>query len=76
MTARDEIVAFKVGVKLKVDPRLTEEIGEKIDVSSDRGIVTLEGGVPSEDIARTAELVALSVAEVAGVENRLQVQAG
>jgi len=71
MSPQDESVWFKVRIALKVNPE-TESIYKDIKINADRGVVTLEGNVASEEIARSAERAALGVADVINVINNLK----
>ena len=48
----------------------------RINVDSDKGVVTLKGRVDSEDTKRRAEAVAKRVSGVSAVKNELQVKGG
>jgi len=71
MSPQDESVWFKVRIALKVNPE-TESIYKDIKINADRGVVTLEGNVASEEIAHSAERAALGVADVINVINNLK----
>jgi osmotically-inducible protein OsmY len=71
MSPQDESVWFKVRIALKVNPE-TEPIYKEIKINADRGVVTLEGNVASEEVARSAERAALGVQDVINVINNLK----
>ena len=48
----------------------------RINVDSDKGVVTLKGRVDSEDTKKRAEAVAKKVSGVTAVKNDLQVKGG
>jgi hyperosmotically inducible protein len=63
----------------KVHTALANDVGLKtlrINVDSDKGVVTLKGRVDSEDTKRRAEAVAKRVNGVTAVKNQLQVKGG
>ena len=63
----------------KVHTALANDVGLKtlrINVDSDKGVVTLKGRVDSEDTKRRAEAVAKRVNGVTAVKNELQVKGG
>ena len=64
----------------KVHTALANDVGLKtmyrINVDSDKGVVTLKGRVDSEDTKRRAEAVAKRVSGVSAVKNELQVKGG
>ena len=63
----------------KVHTALANDVGLKtlrINVDSDKGVVTLKGRVASEDTKRRAEAVAKRVSGVTAVKNQLQVKGG
>jgi osmotically-inducible protein OsmY len=63
----------------KVHTALANDVGLKtlrINVDSDKGVVTLKGRVDSEDTKRRAEAVAKRVSGVTAVKNELQVKGG
>lgn len=70
MTPQDESLWFKVRVELKINPA-TETFAKGLKLGVKRGVVTLDGTVPSEDDKKAAERVVLSVVGVAGVTNNL-----
>jgi osmotically-inducible protein OsmY len=72
MSPQDESVWFKARVELKINP-LTEAFGKTLKLGVNRGMVTLEGTVPSEADVKAAERVVLTVVGVSGVINKLTV---
>ena len=63
----------------KVHTALANDVGLKtlrINVDSDKGVVTLKGRVDSEDTKKRAEAVAKNVSGVTAVKNELQVKGG
>jgi osmotically-inducible protein OsmY len=63
----------------KVHTALANDVGLKtlrINVDSDKGVVTLKGRVDSEDTKKRAEAVAKKVSGVTAVKNDLQVKGG
>jgi osmotically-inducible protein OsmY len=72
MSPQDESVWFKARVELKINPA-TETFAKGLKLGVDRGIVTLEGTVPSADDVKAAERVVLAVVGVTGVSNKLTV---
>lgn len=72
MSPRDESVWFKVRVEMKINP-LTSEFAKGLTYHVDRGVVTLEGKVPSPEAIEAAERVARGLPDVLGVVNRLTV---
>jgi len=69
----ENIVGFKVRVALKVKPEL-EDVIDRIGIEAVDGFVTLSGMVPSRDAAMAAEQAAVSVADVTGVNNLLEIE--
>ena len=64
----------------KVHTALANDVGlrtmYRINVDSDKGVVTLKGRVDSEDTKKRAEAVAKRVSGVTAVKNELQVKGG
>ena len=60
----------KVKAKLAMDPEVNPFT---IDVDTDQGVVTLSGSVPSRKVKAEAEHLAMSVAGVTRVHNRLKI---
>ena len=64
----------------KVHTALMNNVGlntlRRINVDSDKGVVTLKGRVDSEDTKRRAEEVAKRVSGVSAVKNELRVKGG
>lgn len=71
MSPQDESAWFKVRIALKVNPE-TEPIYKDIKIDANRGVITLEGTVPSQQVAQAAERAALSVQDVINVINNLK----
>jgi len=74
MSPQDEALYFKARVELKINPA-SEAFAKGIKLSVNRGVVTLEGTVPSEADVKAAERVVLMVVGVSGVSNKLTVSA-
>ncbi len=71
MSPQDESLWFKVRIELKITPETSESYKE-FKIGVDRGFVTLEGEVASQDVAKVAERAALRVQGVTGVSNLLK----
>lgn len=70
MSPQDESLWFKVRVALKIDPE-TEAFAKTLLIHVLRGVVTLEGKVPSAAASAAAQRVALAVPDVSRVVNKL-----
>ena len=73
-------LAKDAALTTKVHTALANDVGlrtmYRINVDSDKGVVTLKGRVDSEDTKRRAEAVAKRVGGVNSVKNELQVKGG
>jgi len=77
--AKNTQLAKDAALTSKVHTALANDVGLKtlrINVDSDKGVVTLKGRVDSEDTKRRAEAVAKRVNGVTAVKNELQVKGG
>lgn len=66
-------VSTRVSTRLSEDPR-TAKYSANIEVSADRGMVTLTGSVPSEDVRDAAEEIARDTPGVISVITELKVE--
>lgn len=69
----DSGITAKVNTKLAADDRVK---GSKVDVDTEKGVVTLSGNVDGEEARTAAEEVARSVDGVTNVVNRITVGGG
>ncbi|HEY3075053.1 MAG TPA: BON domain-containing protein [Burkholderiales bacterium] len=72
-------LASDAALTSKVHTALANDVGLKtlrINVDSDKGVVTLKGRVDSEDTKQRAEAVAKRVSGVSAVKNELRVKGG
>lgn len=69
----DSGITAKVNTKLAADDRVK---GSKVDVDTQKGVVTLTGNVDGEEAKAAAEEVARSVDGVTNVVNRITVGGG
>lgn len=67
----DDEVSDAVRLALEMDPLLVH--ADQINLSTDHGVVTLQGAIPSEEERQMAEFDAWCVQGVSGVQNRLEV---
>ena len=77
--AKNTQLAKDAALTSKVHTALANDVGLKtlrINVDSDKGVVTLKGRVDSEDTKQRAEVVAKKVSGVTAVKNELQVKGG
>ncbi|HKU45898.1 MAG TPA: BON domain-containing protein [Burkholderiales bacterium] len=72
--AKDSALTSKVHTALANDVGLNTLT--RINVDSDKGVVTLKGMVDSEDVKKRAESVAKKVGGVTSVKNELRVKGG
>jgi len=72
MSPQDESTYYKVKVELKINPK-TSAFAKDLKLQVNRGVVTLEGQVPTEADAKAAERVVYGVVDVSGVVNKLKV---
>jgi len=72
MSPQDESTYFKAKVQLKVNPQ-TSEFAKDLKLSVYRGVITVEGKVPTEDDGKKVEHVLYGVMDVAGVVNKLTI---
>ena len=73
-------LAQDAALTTKVHTALANDVGlrtmYRINVDSDKGVVTLKGRVDSEDTKKRAEAVAKKVSGVSAVKNELRVKGG
>lgn len=69
----DSGITAKVNTKLAADDRVK---GSKVDVDTEKGVVTLEGNVDGEEAKAAAEEIARSIDGVTNVVNRITVGGG
>ena len=72
MSPQDESTYYKVKVELKINPK-TSEFAKELKLQVRRGIVTVEGKVPTEADSKAVERIVLGVVDVSGVVNNLSV---
>ena len=72
MSPQDESTWFKVRVEMKINA-MTSDFAKEITYHVHRGVVTLQGKVPSPEAVKAAERVANSLPDVLGVVNNLTV---
>lgn len=77
---KNTALAEDAALTTKVHTALANDVGlrtmYKINVDSDKGVVTLKGLVDSQDTKRRAEAVAKRVSGVTAVKNELRVKGG
>ena len=66
----DDDIADVLRLVLEADPQVN---ADQIRVDCEDGVLKLDGGVPTEEMKRRAELDGWALYGIAGVENRLQV---
>lgn len=72
LTETDRTLNDQIRIALKADTALSDA-SEKVTLSSDNGVVTLNGTVPTEKDKKDLESLVKSKAGVKKVENNLQI---
>lgn len=70
MSPQDEGVYYKAKVELKVNPK-TSDFAKDLKLQVRKGVITVEGKVPTEQDKKNTEQVLFGVMDVAGVVNKL-----